>query len=334
MDALVNECSATGEPSMELTSAELASYQRIAEQGPVRVGEMTAGTQGDVSVPAVDNLIAAGLVRRLGTDRLAAVDPASVSDQLLEKWEERVRGAQFDLLWMRSQFAELKLIYATQKQPAQGPQLERIDSHEELVRTLERHAAECRREVLSARPGGARQDAELLETRHRYQSLLGRDVRLRTLYQYSTRFDALTAQEAIESGAEVRTVTGDLARFIIFDRTVLFIPLQDEPGGGALVVRNSDLVTFAAEMFHSLWLTGELLHKPRERTFIQDLTNQTKQSILQHLIDGADDRTTARALGISVRTCQRHVSEMMRQLGASSRLQLGFLLREQEQLAL
>ncbi|MFG2228153.1 LuxR C-terminal-related transcriptional regulator [Streptomyces sp. NPDC048644] len=332
MDALVNECSVTGGTSMELTSAELASYQRIAEQGPVPVGEMTSDGQGGISVHAVDNLIAAGLVRRLGNDHLAAVDPAGVSDQLLEKWEERVRGAQFDLLWMRSQFAELKLIYATQQQPAQGPQLERIDSHDELVRALERQAAECRQEVLSARPGGPRQDAELLEARHRYQSLLGREVRLRTLYQYSTRFDPLTAQEAIDAGAEVRTVTGDLARFIIFDRKVLFIPLQDGPGG-ALVIRNSDLITFAAEMFNSLWLTGDLLNKPRDRTFIHTLANQTKQSILQHLIDGADDRTTARALGISVRTCQRHVSEMMRQVGASSRLQLGFLLREQEPVA-
>ncbi|WP_144440920.1 LuxR C-terminal-related transcriptional regulator [Streptomyces roseifaciens] len=332
MDTLVKERSAAGPGSIELASAELVTYRHIARQGLVRIDELMSGAHGDVSIQAVDKLIATGLVRRLGADCLAAVDPARVSDRLLEQWEERVENARLGLQWMRGQIAELGLIYATQQQALQGPHLERIESHEEVVRALERYADDCREEVLSARPGGAHPDAELIEARYRYQQLLGRGVHLRALYQYSARFHPPTVrhtEEAIGAGVEIRTVTGDLARFVIFDREVLVVPLRNSPGG-ALVVRDADLIAFAAEMFNAAWSTGEPIDKPRERTFVQGLANQTKRSILQHLIDGADDRTTARALGISVRTCQRHVSDIMQQLGASSRLQLGFLLREQE----
>ncbi|MFI0979747.1 LuxR C-terminal-related transcriptional regulator [Streptomyces sp. NPDC021093] len=330
MDTLVNERTAVDARSVELTSAELACYRYIAQQGLVRGEDLLSDGHDDISVPAVNQLIDSGLVRRVGADCLAVVDPASVSDRLLEKRKEQVQNAQLDLLWMRGQLAELGLIYEAQQHSFQGPQWERIESPEEVTRALERHANECRQEVLSARPGRPGPDSELLDVRHRYQALLKRGVRMRALYQYATRFHPPTAQFTEGTAgeeAEVRTVSGDLARFTVFDREVLFVPLQSVPGG-ALVVRNSDLIASAVDMFHALWSTAEPINAPRERTFTQRVVNQTKRSILQHLIDGADDRTTARALGISVRTCQRHVSEIMQQLGASSRLQLGFLLRE------
>ncbi|QES47712.1 hypothetical protein DEJ50_07675 [Streptomyces venezuelae] len=125
-------------------------------------------------------------------------------------------------------------------------------------------------------------------------------------------------------GAESRTVAGGLSPYLVFDRALLVLPLQDAPGE-ALVVRSPDLVAFVAETFDLLWATGESMSKPRERAVVQDVTDQTQRSVLRHLVQGDDDRATARALGISVRTCQRHVSSIMRRLGATSRFQLGYL---------
>ncbi|MFC5724730.1 LuxR C-terminal-related transcriptional regulator [Streptomyces gamaensis] len=314
----------------QLTAAEIALYRRIVTEGPLEIATLASDGRPEETDPAVDKLIALGLVRRLGADRLAAVDPADVSDRLLQGWEERVQCAHLDLLWARGQLAELGLIYDTQQHPAQGAQFERVESFEDVMRTMARQVGESREEVLSSLPGGPRSAMELPGSRDWERDLLGRGVRLRTLYQHAARFHPPTvayAEEVTGLGADVRTITGNLARFVVFDREVLVVPLRGTPKG-VVVVRNEAVVTFAVEMFNRLWAVGEPITKPNDKTFVQDLANQTKRSILQYLIDGADDRATARALGISVRTCQRHVSEIMRSLGASSRLQLGYLLRE------
>lgn len=43
------------------------------------------------------------------------------------------------------------------------------------------------------------------------------------------------------------------------------------------------------------------------------------------LAAGAKDETIARELGVSLRTCRRHIAEMMRMTGAGSRFQAGVL---------
>jgi len=48
-----------------------------------------------------------------------------------------------------------------------------------------------------------------------------------------------------------------------------------------------------------------------------------QRQILQLLAEGAKDETIARMLGISVRTCRRHVAEIMASLDAVSRFQAG-----------
>ncbi|GGS12323.1 MULTISPECIES: LuxR C-terminal-related transcriptional regulator [Streptomyces] len=316
----------------ELSPADVDLYREVAEHGPLHMDELMTrlmtGENREAVARSIAVLTAAGLLRRVGADRLAVADPADVSSRFLKRWEDRVQATQLDLLRVRGQLAELALIHATQRHGHGGPHLERLASLEDVTRLLDRQAGACTREVLAAQPGGPRPAAQLLAARDRDRQLLERGVRLRTLYQHAARFHPPTvkyAEEVTRLGAEVRTVTGDLARFIVFDRSALFVPLQDSPGG-ALVVRSPDLIAFTVQIFELLWSSGELIHKPREKSFVQGIADQTRRSILHHLVQGHDDRTTARALGISVRTCQRHVSEIMHRVGATNRFQLGYLI--------
>ncbi|MEU3777778.1 helix-turn-helix transcriptional regulator [Streptomyces sp. NPDC032472] len=314
----------------ELTPEEMDLYREFAEQGPLDVSRILTREEPEAHARALESLLAAGLVQQIDADRFAAANPSEVSEQLLKRWEERVHGAQLDLLRMRGQLAELAIVHAARRHVLQGPPLERVESAAALHRILDEQAASCTREVLSARPGGPQPSAELRRVGDWTRRLLARGVHVRTLYQHSARFDPTTARYAAEMtdlGAEARTLSGGLTRCLLFDRTLLVLPLQDTPGG-ALLVRSPDLVAFAAELFDLLWARGEHIGKPREKAFVQDVSDQTKRSILQHLIDGYDDRATARALGISVRTCQRHVSAVMRQVGATSRFQLGYLAHQ------
>ncbi|MFJ8015729.1 LuxR C-terminal-related transcriptional regulator [Streptomyces sp. NPDC096339] len=318
-----------------LTSAEMGLYREFAEHGPLRRSRLLAREAPDTLVRALDGLLANGLVRQIGADCFAAANPTEVSEELLKRWEERVQGAQLDLLRMRGQLAELAIVHAARRRALQGPPLERVESPAELRRVLDQQAAECRRELLGTRPGGPRPAADPRRAHDRNRDLLARGVRVRTLYQHSARFDPPTVRheaELAELGAEARTVPGGLVRCLVFDRTLLVLPLDDTEGG-ALLVRSPELVAFVAEMIELLWVTGEHITKPREKAFVQDVADQAKRSILQHLAQGEDDRATARALGISVRTCQRHVSAIMRQLGATSRFQLGYLAQQHGLLA-
>lgn len=311
----------------ELTSEEMALYREIAEHGPLQGSQVRARAEPAAMARTLDALVSRGLVRQIGPDRFAATDPTEVSARLLKRWEERVQGAQLDLLRMRGQLAELAIVHAARQRTLEGPPLERIESAAELRRVLDRQSAACTQEVLCAQPGGPLPEDDLRRARLRHRDLLARGVPVRTLYQHSARFDPPTVRyetELAALGAEARTVSGGLARCLVFDRSLLALPLP-ETEGGALLVRSPDLVAFVAEMFDLLWVTGEPIGKPREKAFIQDVADQAKRSILQHLMQGDDDRATARALGISVRTCQRHVSAIMRQLGATSRFQLGYL---------
>ncbi|MFD7553271.1 MULTISPECIES: LuxR C-terminal-related transcriptional regulator [unclassified Streptomyces] len=318
-----------------LTSAEMGLYREFAEHGPLRRSRLSAREDPDAVMRALEGLLANGLVRPIGADCFAAANPTEVAEELLKRWQERVQGAQLDLLRMRGQLAELAIVHAARRRALQGPPLERVESPAELRRILDQQAAECRRELLSARPGGPRPAADLSRARDRDRDLLARGVRVRTLYQHSARFDPPTMRheaELADLGAEARTVPGGLVRCLVFDRTLLVLPLDDAEGG-ALLVRSPELVEFVAEMIELLWVTGGHITTPREKAFVQDVADQVKRSILRHLAQGEDDRATARALGISVRTCQRHVSAIMRQLGATSRFQLGYLAQRHELLA-
>ncbi|MFB7906860.1 LuxR C-terminal-related transcriptional regulator [Kitasatospora sp. NPDC056076] len=328
MDITADNSSELAARSRELTAAEIDLYRDFAEHGPLRVEELLVGEGREAVAHSIEVLSASGLLKHVGPGRLAVADPAEAAGRVLKRWEDRVHATQLDLLRVRGQLAELALIHGARQHAHQGPHLERFESREDVVRLLDRYAGECSREVLAAQPGGPRPAAQLLAARDRDRQLLGRGVRMRTLYQYAARFDRTTvkyAEELIGLGADVRTVTSALPRFILFDRAVLFLPLGDAPGG-ALVIRSPDLIAFAAQAFELLWSTAEPIDKPREKEFVRSIAQQTKRSILRHLVQGDDDRATARALGISVRTCQRHVSEIMHGLGASSRLQLGYLI--------
>ncbi|MFD0268811.1 LuxR C-terminal-related transcriptional regulator [Streptomyces sp. NPDC127106] len=311
----------------ELTPEEMALYREFAEHGPLRGSQLYARADRRCGAATLDALLDAGLVQQIGPDCFAAANPTDVSEQLLKRWEERVQGAQLDLLRMRGQLAELAIVHAARQRTLQGPPLERIESAAELLRIVKQQAAACTGEVLSAQPGGPQPADGLRTALGRSRDLLARGVGVRTLYQHSARFDPVIVRfeaEMADRGAEARTVSGGLTCCLVFDRTLLVLPLQDTEGG-ALLVRSPELVAFVAETFDLLWATGEHIGKPREKAFIQGMADQAKRSILQHLVQGDDDRATARALGISVRTCQRHVSAIMRQLGATSRFQLGYL---------
>ncbi|MFE7530341.1 LuxR C-terminal-related transcriptional regulator [Kitasatospora sp. NPDC057542] len=190
---------------------------------------------------------------------------------------------------------------------------------------LAQAARACAVEVFSAHPGVFSEQA-VESSLPQDLELLRRGVRMRTLYQHPVRTNrpmreligTLTAE-----GCEVRTCEEIHDRTVIFDRETAFIPNRfGDPG--AVVIREPSVVDLLYRGLEQLWAAATACPedaRPARTTDVLD--EEIKRAIVRMLADGARDETIARRLGVSLRTCRRHIAEVMERLDASSRFQAG-----------
>ncbi|MFJ8166647.1 LuxR C-terminal-related transcriptional regulator [Streptomyces sp. NPDC096136] len=185
----------------------------------------------------------------------------------------------------------------------------------------------CRTEVLVSKHGGSFPEAALREALPRDLALLERGIRMCSLYQHATRFDPATrahAERLVEAGAEIRTLPEALPQMIIVDRELGFLPSRS---GGALLIREPDLLGYLLDVFHRDWEYATPFATGPQAA--HDISETVKESILTLLAKGLKDDSIARRLGISLRTCRRHVAELLIALGAHSRFQAGVIAQQQ-----
>ncbi|MBP3035553.1 winged helix-turn-helix transcriptional regulator [Arthrobacter sp. zg-ZUI100] len=213
---------------------------------------------------------------------------------------------------------------AASRQASTDSAVEVLEDPDRVMRVLieyARSASEC---VLMSRPGpGANADTQE-ESVQKDIDLLRQGVQRRTLYHASIR-DHVPTRRAVEAvtaaGGEFRTLSHMPLRTVIFDGKVAVIPRGSTPDDRAgLVIRDPNLVQIFVRMFDFAWELGEpfLAEEPQSN----QLTS-TQRSILRALAAGNPDDVIARRLGISVRTCRRHIAKMLEDLGAESRFQAG-----------
>ncbi|WP_308401396.1 helix-turn-helix transcriptional regulator [Streptomyces sp. AP-93] len=188
--------------------------------------------------------------------------------------------------------------------------------------------ASAESEVLTCHPGGGRSPATLEGAVVRDEAMLARGVRMRTLYQHTARYSRPTAayvERVTALGSQVRTVGDGLMRMILVDRHTGLIEVQDDIKA-ALVVREPNVVHFMAQTFERCWAEAEPFSTTVGPDQARSISDELRQTIVRLLAEGLEDKVIARRLGMSERTCQRHIAEIMRAVGAKSRFQAGFLL--------
>jgi hypothetical protein len=111
---------------------------------------------------------------------------------------------------------------------------------------------------------------------------------------------------------------------LIYDQELVFLPERsgDQRRPGAAVVREPTLVAFLCSVFEFMWdsATPFVVESQKATATSDDL----KQSIIRLMVLGYKDEMVARRLGMSVRTCTRHISEITEELEATSRFQAGY----------
>lgn len=257
-------------------------------------------------------------------DRLTVVPPATARELLLGPVRREIEQLQQEVRRTQQEFDGLTQLHGI------GPERTKPVEHLPTSGTVARCAAElgvrARSEVLVCRPG-VRLLGSVDGSRPAPwpEELATRAVELRVLSPHSARFEsasAVWAESLIAAGARLRTLANTLPEFVVFDRELALVPHPED--NGCLLLRERVLVRFLASLYDRDWTLATPLADAGEAEQ-RVARDELRATILRALVNGGKDREIAEQLGISERTCQRHIAEIMARLGARTRLQAGYL---------
>ncbi|MFD9791969.1 LuxR C-terminal-related transcriptional regulator [Streptomyces sp. NPDC059070] len=256
---------------------------------------------------------------------LRAVSPDLGMEILMARQQAELAAQQHRLEASRAVAAQLIAEYADLRPTAASPGVEQLIGIDRIRDRLARLTRDVTADVMSFAPGGAQPEAQMQASRPLDEELLGRGVRMRTVYLSSVRNDQPTVEYAdwlAQRGGLVRTVPALPTRMIITDRSTAVIPVNsDDTSAGAVVLTGQGTLTALCALFESVWDTAQ----PLGQAAHQDPNGLSPQesTTLRLLAQGHTDEAIAKRLGVSPRTARRTATELMERLGARSRFEAG-----------
>lgn len=260
------------------------------------------------------------------------LDPAVVEAELVTPLETMIASQQRRIAGIHRQLHSLVGPYRTaERSRSTDVPIRILDNADDVRREIDLTRRRSTTERMSLQPGGGRSAELLRQDLVHTTELLRRGVRIRTLYQHTAR-SSLTTRTYVghisKEGAEVRTSEELAERLIIYDRKIAFVPAgrKGDEAPGAAVVTDPTLVAYLCRSFEAAWQTGSPFGSGTEPTDDQQVSAELRSSILRLMSLGLKDEVIARRLGMATRTCRRHISALMDELGAMSRFQAGVII--------
>lgn len=308
--------------ALGLDEAHTAVYRSVLGVPSATAKEVGA----DVGMPVarvrriIDELEQLGLLARQASqsDRVVASPPAIALKPLLlerERGLTRANEALHDLTELYRQSAEhrnaadvVDVIHGLEAVRQRLAQLQAAATREVRVLMLSDVA------FLSA-------DDNVEEDR-----ALARGVRYRVIVESGalTRAGFLAAaREAAPAGEHVRVLPTLPTRLFISDDSLALLPMRsrgEARSAGALLVNPGGLLDLVIAIFEVYWSNAtDFLSQDAASEVIDELD----RDLLKLLLLGLTDATVGVQLGISVRTVQRRIAELLAMAGVTTRIQLG-----------
>lgn len=149
---------------------------------------------------------------------------------------------------------------------------------------------------------------------------IGRHVITAAVCHVSTT-DSVVLQGLIDAhGMEVRVARRDLPDMLIVDGRRAFTRLSSAQSD-ALFVFNFEMVKLLNAFYTEAWHSSIDIAAFRRLSHIYECGFTRR--VIDQLARGHKDEVAARSMGMSVRTYRRHIAELMRDLNAQSRFQIG-----------
>ncbi|MFF3020224.1 LuxR C-terminal-related transcriptional regulator [Streptomyces sp. NPDC057939] len=316
--------------TLGLDSTAEAVYRTMLafpREGVKALGDRLGVPEDDVR-RSLDTLSELALIRpsyeRAG--ELRAVTPEVGMEILMARQQAELAAQQLRIEASRAAAAQLIAEYADlSPTAATSPGVEQLVGLDEIRSRISGLAHGLRTELMSFAPGGGHQPQTLEASKPNDRALLGRGVRMRSLFQDSVRNSQPTVAYATwlsELGGEVRTAPDLPTRLMIFDRTSAVIPISSEDSGaGAVILTGQGTLTALCALFENVWAGAQPLGVPQERD--EGALSAQESTVIRLLAQGLTDEAIAKRLAVSPRTARRLANGLMERLGAASRFEFG-----------
>lgn len=273
---------------------------------------------------ALDELAELELVRRTSDapGQVRVMSPHAGLTLLLARAEADVKRRQQEIESTRAAIAAIAAEYDRSRERDVMIRLESLVDVRERLREL---ALTAKHECLSFSPGAAHNIDAMEASKPLNQNALERGVAIRAVYQDSFRNDVAThayAQWLTLLGGQMRTVPTVPMQLVIVDREVAMLPIDPgDPRHGAVEVHSPGVVAALCALFDETWARGTPFGDVAP-TDERGLTPQERE-LVRLLAEGHTDESAGRKLGLSKRSVQRMMADLMARLEAESRFQSG-----------
>ncbi|GIE25647.1 LuxR family transcriptional regulator [Winogradskya humida] len=262
-----------------------------------------------------------------GSGELHPVDPRIGFDVLHSRQQAELAAAQSKVEESRAVAEQIISEYSSTQPDADLTGARQLVGVDEVRTQLALLTDRVHTEVLTFAPGSPPTEENMRASRPLNARLLGRGVRMRTVYLDSIKNSNAALDNArwlVERGAEVRTLPALPARMIILDRATALVSADElDSSLGATMLTGSGVLSALCALFDNLWRTAGHLGDPPPR---EDAgLTPPEAAALNMLAAGMTDDAVAKRLGVSTRTARRIASTLMENLGARSRFQAGAL---------
>ncbi|MBQ1028468.1 helix-turn-helix domain-containing protein [Glycomyces sp. NPDC047369] len=273
---------------------------------------------------ALDALTRAGLVRVVA-GRAGAAPPDLAIESLLNQRMRELQEARVGLWdWLR------------QQRPADpmDQDVQLVVGVPAIMQAFDQFLRGAQEEVLGFdRPPYA----AVLQDNPTEIEMLGRGVAFRVVYDrrgLERPGAAAHIGQFVAAGEQARVAANVPGKLAVADRRVALISFParaDSTEPWALVVRGATWVEVLVALFTEVWDRATPLRLAPASEVVDDVERQSTptlvdRQILSLLMTGLPDKAVASQLGISLRTVQRRLRQLMDATGSATRMQLGWFI--------
>lgn len=314
---------------MGLSRPEETVYLGLCRSGPTCLADLARSVALDsaAALRALLGLQIRGLVSGPLIAELAewsALAPDLAIERQLAQREHSERSAREELTRLLDGYhRELGL-----REPQAAGLVEVVSGSERVTEVWRSVQAEAREsvDVFDKSPHIADERDKAQDAEHEHELPghgFGRGPRVRTIYERSTLLGngRLAEVQATISADELAAMVPELpVKLALIDRRKALLPVvEDGELTAMMIVRRSPLLEALFELFEAQWSRA----MPVPRCESPDRARSGVQELLTMLSAGMTDDAIARQLGVSARTVQRRISELMETLGTRNRFQAG-----------
>jgi len=310
--------------ALGLTWPQETAYENLVGAGGARsapeIGRVL-GLAPEATVELLESLRERGLAAVSGTGYRANPPEVALGTLVAEHDQELGR--------IRRLTAELQEQYRDAVRGREAAQFVEVVTGQDQVNRYYLHLVQRARyglDVLTKPPYLA--GAGVPQTLHAEDAGIRRGVRFRAVYDGDALDEENTlaiARQSIEFGEEARAIGGLPFKLAIVDDSVGLMPLDIRfPARGALLVHASALLDALIALFEGIWARAVPMRADRLADGVSELADRAAE-VLRLMAAGLKDEAIARALHVSRRTVQKHITEIMTTLGARNRFQAALL---------